>query len=104
MDAESRRERDRSGRPLRGDDLRGRDGPQGLDATTEQYGEAFRTSKYQLWHANAAARRLLDRGIKAPLSGHPKYNVHANDIDFQIESDFIGLMTPGLPQAATPLR
>ena len=72
----------------------------GLDATTEQYGEAFRTSKYRLWHANAGARRLLDRGVKAPWSGHPKYNVHANDIDFQIESDFIGLMTPGLPAEA----
>ena len=44
----------------------------GLNATTEQYGEAFRTSKYQLWHANAGARRLLDRGIKAPWSGHPE--------------------------------
>jgi hypothetical protein len=70
----------------------------GLDATTEQYGEMFATSKYSLWHANAGARRNLNRGIKAPMSGHPKYNVHANDIDFQIESDFIGLMTPGLPR------
>ena len=70
----------------------------GLDATTEQYGEMFRDSKYSLWHANAGARRNLNRGIKAPMSGHPKYNVHANDIDFQIESDFIGLMTPGLPR------
>ena len=60
----------------------------------------FKDSKYELWHANAGARRLLNRGIKAPLSGHPKYNVHANDIDFQIESDFIGLMTPGLPREA----
>ena len=72
----------------------------GLDATTEEYGEAFRTSKYNLWHANAGARRLLETGIKAPWSGHPKYNVHANDIDFQIEADFIGLMAPGLPNAA----
>lgn len=72
----------------------------GLDATTEQYGEAFKDSKYRLWHANLAARRLLKRGIKAPMSGHPDYNLHANDIDFQIESDFIGLMCPGLPQAA----
>ena len=70
----------------------------GLNATTEQYGEAFKDSKYSLWHANAGARRLLNRGIKAPLSGNPKYNLHANDIDFQIESDFIGLMTPGLPR------
>jgi hypothetical protein len=72
----------------------------GLEATTGQYGEMFRDSQYGLWHANAAARRLLNRGVKAPLSGHPKYNVHANDIDFQIESDFIGLMCPGLPQEA----
>jgi hypothetical protein len=72
----------------------------GLDATTEQYGEMFRYSQYDLWHANAGARRNLNRGIKAPMSGHPDYNVHANDIDFQIESDFIGLMCPGLPQAS----
>ena len=72
----------------------------GLDATTEQYGEMFKDSKYDLWHANAGARRLLNHGIKAPWSGHPKYNAHANDIDFQIESDFIGLMSPGLPQEA----
>jgi hypothetical protein len=70
----------------------------GLEATSEQYGEAFKNSKYNLWHANAGARRLLNQGVKAPLSGHPKYNIHANDIDFQIESDFIGMMTPGLPQ------
>jgi len=75
----------------------------GLDATTEQYGEAFRDSKYKLWHANAGARRLLNNGIKAPMSGHPKYNMHANDIDFQIEADFIGLMTPGMPQQAIEL-
>jgi hypothetical protein len=72
----------------------------GLDATTEQYGDMFRDSEYRLWHANAGARRNLNLGIKAPMSGHPKYNIHANDIDFQIESDFIGLMTPGLPQEA----
>ncbi|MBO0727389.1 MAG: ADP-ribosylglycohydrolase family protein, partial [Blastocatellia bacterium] len=72
----------------------------GLDATTEQYGEAFKNSKYRLWHANASARRWLNQGIKAPWSGHPKYNIHANDIDFQIESDFIGMMTPGLPREA----
>lgn len=72
----------------------------GLNATSEQYGEAFKDSQYRLWHANAGARRALNQGVKAPWSGHPKYNMHANDIDFQIESDFIGMMTPGLPQEA----
>lgn len=70
----------------------------GLEAVTAQYGEAFKHSKYHLWHANAGARRALNQGVSAPWSGHPKYNFHANDIDFQIEADFIGLMCPGLPR------
>jgi hypothetical protein len=72
----------------------------GLDATTVDYGDAFKDTKYKLWHANAAARRNLNRGIVAPMSGHPTYNLHADDIDFQIEADFIGIMCPGLPQAS----
>jgi hypothetical protein len=72
----------------------------GFEATVVDYGEAFKESKYGLCHANAAARRLLNKGIPAPLSGDPKYNSHCNDIDFQIEADFIGLMCPGLPQFA----
>ncbi|MCL5097310.1 MAG: ADP-ribosylglycohydrolase family protein [Candidatus Omnitrophica bacterium] len=72
----------------------------GLDATCAQFGEAFRVSRYGLWHANAGARRNLNRGIPAPWSGHPKYNAHADDIDFQIEADFIGFMCPGLPRVA----
>jgi hypothetical protein len=72
----------------------------GLNATTAEYGEAFKDSKYNLWHANAAARRNLNRGVPAPMSGHPKYNLHTDDIDFQIEADFIGVMCPGLPQAS----
>ena len=72
----------------------------GLDASTEQYGDAFRDSKYWLAHANARARLNLVRGIRAPMSSHPKHNIHAGDIDFQIEADFIGLMCPGLPQEA----
>ncbi|MEN6532652.1 MAG: ADP-ribosylglycohydrolase family protein [Bryobacteraceae bacterium] len=71
----------------------------GLDATTADFGAMFREAKYGLWHANLAARRALKRGVPAELSGTPKYNVHANDIDFQIEADFIGLMAPGLPQS-----
>jgi len=75
----------------------------GLDATTEDFGAMFRESRYRLWHANLAARRALRRGVSARLSGTPKYNAHANDIDFQIESDFIGLISPGLPQSVVDL-
>ncbi len=75
----------------------------GLDATTDDFGAMFRDAKYHLWHANLAARRALRRGVPATLSGTPAYNVHANDIDFQIEADFVGLMAPGLPQASNDL-
>ena len=75
----------------------------GLDATSEDFGAAFREARYGLWHANLAARRALKRGVPATLSGTPKYNVHANDIDFQIEADFIGMMAPGLPQASNDI-
>jgi len=70
----------------------------GLNASPGDYGLAFRDSKYSLWHANANARRNLARGIMPPLSGSPLYNLHADDIDFQIEADFIGIMCPGLPR------
>ena len=75
----------------------------GLDATTDDFGDMFRDAKYHFWHANLGARRALKRGVPAALSGTPKYNAHANDIDFQIESDFIGLMAPGLPHSATDI-
>jgi hypothetical protein len=75
----------------------------GLDATTEEFGAFFREAGYSLWHANLAARRALRRGVPASASGTPAHNAHANDIDFQIEADFVGLMTPGLPQASNDL-
>lgn len=75
----------------------------GLDATTEDFGAMFRDAEYRLWHANLAARRALKRGVSALESGTPKYNAHANDIDFQIEADFVGLMAPGLPQASNDI-
>ncbi|MFQ8804529.1 MAG: ADP-ribosylglycohydrolase family protein [Alistipes indistinctus] len=49
---------------------------------------------------NQAARYNLLNGIKAPESGHWKNNFHANDIDFQIEADFAGLMAPGMVNSA----
>jgi hypothetical protein len=75
----------------------------GFNASTEDFGAMFREARYSLWHANLAARRALRRGVPATLSGTPRYNIHANDIDFQIESDFAGLMAPGLPRAGADI-
>lgn len=73
---------------------------QGLDATAEQFAEAFARAGYQLWHANQMARYNILRGLKPPASGHWRNNPEADDIDFQIEADFIGLMSPGMPRTA----
>ncbi|MCW4041740.1 MAG: ADP-ribosylglycohydrolase family protein, partial [Candidatus Bathyarchaeota archaeon] len=51
---------------------------------------------YMLWHANQCARYNILNGIMPPDSGHWLNNPCAEDIDFQIEADFAGLMSPGM--------
>ena len=75
----------------------------GLDVSVRQAGIDFANSGYPLWHANRAGRDNLRAGIAPPDSGHPKYNKHADDIDYQIESDYAGLIAPGLPNAVIQL-
>lgn len=74
---------------------------EGIDAPARSHALAFANADYMLWHANQAARYNILNGIMPPESGHWKYNMHANDIDFQIEADFAGLMSPGMVNAAT---
>ena len=73
----------------------------GLDAPADTFAKALAGAEYMLWHANQMARYNVLRGLKPPESGHWLNNPEADDIDFQIEADFIGLMAPGLPNAAT---
>ena len=75
----------------------------GLDAPIDSFANAFANAGYTLWHANQSGRYNILHGIKAPLSGHWKNNPHADDIDYQIESDFAGLMSPGMPNAASQI-
>lgn len=75
----------------------------GLDVSIRQAGIDFANSRYMLWHANAAGRDNLRSGIAPPYSGHPQYNSHADDIDYQIEADYAGLIAPGMPQLAIEL-
>jgi hypothetical protein len=75
----------------------------GMDAPVEKFGEAFANAGYMLWHANRGARMNIWNGIMPPESGHPDYNLHADDIDFQIEADYIGLMCPAMPQTSNEI-
>ncbi|WP_077923102.1 ADP-ribosylglycohydrolase family protein [Spirosoma sp. 209] len=72
----------------------------GLDAPVAEHANAFARAGYMLWHANQVGRNNILSGLKAPDSGHWLNNPHADDIDFQIEADFSGLMAPGMPNTA----
>jgi hypothetical protein len=75
----------------------------GLDVSIRQAGIDFASSGYGLAHANHAGRNNLRAGIAPPDSGHPRFNLHAADIDYQIEADYSGLISPGMPNFAIEL-
>ena len=70
----------------------------GLDVSIRQAGIDFANTEYRLWCANSAGRTNLRLGIAPPDCSHPKYNKCPNDIDYQIEADFAGIISPGCPQ------
>lgn len=72
----------------------------GMNAPIDSFAYAFANADYGLWHANQAARYNIINGIMPPESGHWLNNPHADDIDYQIEADFAGLMTPGMPNTS----
>ncbi|MBP5500665.1 MAG: ADP-ribosylglycohydrolase family protein [Bacteroidales bacterium] len=75
----------------------------GIDAPVDSFALAFAEADYVLWHANQAARYNILNGIMPPESGHWLNNPHADDLDYQIESDFAGLMSPGMPNVASDI-
>lgn len=75
----------------------------GLDVSIRQAGIDFANTRYPLWCANNAGRTNLRKGIAPPDSSHPRFNRCPNDIDYQIEADYSGLIAPGIPQAAVDL-
>ena len=76
---------------------------EGLDAPVSSHANAFANAGYMLWHANQAARYNILNGIAAPQSGYWLNNPHADCIDYQIESDFAGLMSPAMPNTASQI-
>lgn len=73
----------------------------GVDAPAKKFQEMFAKAGYPLWHANMQARKNYYDSIFVPASGNPEYNLHADDIDFQIEADYIGFMCPGMPNTGS---
>jgi hypothetical protein len=76
---------------------------EGIDAPAASHAQAFARAGYPLWHANQAARYNILNGLLPPDSGHWMNSPHADDIDFQIEADFAGLMSPGMVNAGAEI-
>lgn len=75
----------------------------GMQAEQKKYQKALATAGFRLWHANVQTRKNYFDSIFPPQSGQPEFNLHADDIDFQIEADYIGFMCPGMPQTANKM-
>ena len=73
---------------------------EGLDCSMDTLAHRFAFAEYHLAHANQASRYNIRQEIMPPASGHWLNNPHADDLDFQIEADFIGLMCPGMVNLA----
>jgi hypothetical protein len=75
----------------------------GTDVSIRQAGIDFANTGYGLWAANRSGRENLRSGIAPPESGHPYYNSNCEDIDYQIEADYSGIIAPGMPNVAIGL-
>ena len=79
----------------------------GVTASWTDYGNAFRDAAFvpnwSVWEANEQAWSALRRGVSAPWSGHYSQNAKSWAIDWQIESNYIGTITPGMRSAAIDL-
>lgn len=72
----------------------------GLDATLDEIAPIFTKLPSWMCHANYQGRLNLLLGIEPEMAGHYLNNFHADDIDWQIEADFLGNFYPGMPAQA----
>jgi len=69
----------------------------GLNSSIRQAGIDFANTGYRLWWENKECRKNLRLGIAPPSCSHPEFNPNGDGIGYQIQSDFSGLISPGLP-------
>jgi len=75
----------------------------GVNATWSDFGNEFLDTSFGLCHANYFSRANLQKGIIVPDNAHYNNTSHVDDIDWQIESDFAGMVNPGQVNSAIEL-
>jgi hypothetical protein len=72
----------------------------GIALTAEQLGQQWLENRCGSWGSSEQARLNLEKGIKAPDTGHPRYNKLWFTLGPQFSSDLYGALAPGLPNVA----
>ena len=75
----------------------------GIGMSVEQLGQQWLENNAGSWGSSEQALLLLKRGIKAPDSGHPRYNKLWWTIGPQFSSDVYGALAPGMPNVAAQM-
>jgi hypothetical protein len=72
----------------------------GPGLTVEQLGDMWKEYRAGTWGSSEQARLALERGIKAPDTGSPRYNRWFHTIGPQFSSDIYGMISPGMVNLA----
>lgn len=75
----------------------------GLDAPIDSLAKNFANAAFPLCHANLQARKNYFDGIPAAELSYPENSIHGEDLDFQIEADFIGIINPAMLHSSNAL-
>jgi len=72
----------------------------GIQMSVGQLGEQWKLNSAGSWGSSEQARLLLAKGLKAPDTGHPRYNRLWFSIGPQFSADVYGMVAPGMPNLA----
>lgn len=75
----------------------------GQDVSIDSLARRFAYAEFPLCHANLQARKNYFDGIPAAELSTPANSIHCEDIDFQIECDFIGFVNPCMPKSSNAM-
>ncbi len=75
----------------------------GIGLTVEQLGEQWLENNAGSWGSSEQALILLEKGIKPPDTGNPRYNKLWWTIGPQFSSDVYGALAPGMPNVAAAM-
>jgi hypothetical protein len=73
---------------------------QGIELTPEELGRQWVRNRCGSWGSSEQARLNLERGIRAPDCGHPRFNKLWFTIGPQFSADVYGALAPGLVNLA----